>query len=148
MGVGTEGCSGTHHSGLKSDSGHSVGDSSSHQKGDNKRIYGHSHNESQLSVTILNLVRERMRGSISSGQAGRFNTTFPQHNHKMSPLRWWPLCGQGTVPPGLGRAELPLREEGGRLNNTRGTAKRPSISPKVQGGSGCCQPAAAQGRMH
>jgi len=53
-------------------------------KGDNGRIYEHSANVSQLSMTILNLVRGSMRGAVSSGQVGRFNTTVPQHNCKMS----------------------------------------------------------------
>lgn len=54
-------------------------------KEDNGRIYEHSDNESQLSVTILNLVRGRMRGAVSSGQVGRFNAAVPQRNHKISP---------------------------------------------------------------
>lgn len=51
----------------------------------NGRIYEHSDNESQLSVTILNLVRGRMRRAVSGGQVGRFITAVPQHNRKMSP---------------------------------------------------------------
>lgn len=54
-------------------------------KEDNGRIYEHSDNESQLSVTILNLVRGRMRGAVSSGQVGRFNAAVPQRNRKISP---------------------------------------------------------------
>lgn len=54
-------------------------------KEDNRRIYERSHNESQLSVSTLNLVRGRMRGAVSSGQAGRFNAAVQQHNYKMSP---------------------------------------------------------------
>lgn len=52
--------------------------------------------ESQLSVTTLNLVRERRRGPVSSGQVGRFNSSVPQHNHRMSPQHWQPLCGKGN----------------------------------------------------
>lgn len=51
------------------------------------RIYEHSYNESQLSVTILNLVRGRMRGAISGVQTGRFNAVVPQHGHGTSPPR-------------------------------------------------------------
>lgn len=56
-------------------------------KEDNGRIYEHSDNESQLSMTILNLVRGRMRGAVSGGQVGRFNATVPQRNCKISPPR-------------------------------------------------------------
>lgn len=47
-------------------------------KEDNGRIYEHSDNESPLSVTILNLVRGKMREAVSGGQVGRFNATVPQ----------------------------------------------------------------------
>lgn len=77
------------------------------RKGDDRRIYEHSHNESQLSVTTLNLVRERRRGTVSSGQAGRFNSTVPQHNHRMSPQ----CSGNLPVLPGLSHASE--RREGG-----------------------------------
>lgn len=47
-------------------------------KEDNGRIYEHSDNESPLSVTILNLVRGKMREAVSGGQVGRFNAAVPQ----------------------------------------------------------------------
>lgn len=68
-----------------------------HLKEDNGRVYEHSDNESQLSVTILNLVRGRMREAVSSGQVGRFNTAVPQHNRKISPPRTGCHCmGRGS----------------------------------------------------
>ena len=68
-------------------------------KEDNGRIYEHSNNESQLSVTILNLVRGRMRGAVSSGQVGRFNAAVPQCNRKMSPPTLAAAPWEGTHTP-------------------------------------------------
>lgn len=42
-------------------------------KGAGGRIYEHNYNERQLSVTILNLVRGRRRGAISSVKTGGLN---------------------------------------------------------------------------
>lgn len=53
-----------------------------------------------ISVTILNLVRERLRGTASSGQAGRFNTssTVSSQNEPRAP---WDRDCLLPVLPGL-----------------------------------------------